>query len=200
MKLIDLSGHVFGRWTVLHKVETQGSPTTWMCKCSCGVTRSVTSQNLRGGKSASCGCFRNENRPSLVRNRDYSGRKNPRAQKSIAASGGIWVPSNSVWYKRAAGVFYTAKKAGIPVGFGSVAQMAVYVRSIAPPVRPVFKQPFAERGQGFSKWSPSIDKVDPKLGYVPGNIQVISMLANCMKRDATREQLHMFADWIKEVR
>ena len=200
MKLIDLSGHVFGRWTVLHKVETQGSPTTWMCKCSCGVTRSVTSQNLRGGKSASCGCFRNEDRPSLVRNRDYSGRKNPRAQKSIAASGGIWVPSNSVWYKRAAGVFYTAKKAGIPVGFGSVAQMAVYVRSIAPPVCPVFKQPFAERGQGFSKWSPSIDKVDPKLGYVPGNIQVISMLANCMKRDATREQLHMFADWIKEVR
>jgi hypothetical protein len=28
----------------------------WLCRCDCGVTRSVWSQNLRGGHTSSCGC------------------------------------------------------------------------------------------------------------------------------------------------
>lgn len=197
MKLVDITGRTFGRWTVLHREESNAVPTKWVCRCTCGTIRAVVSQNLREGKSTSCGCFREENRPNLASRRDFSGAKNPRARKSMAMSGGVWVPSSSVWYKRAAGEFYAAKKAGIPLGFTSAPQMAAYILSIAPPVCPVFNQPFVERGSGFSKWSPSIDKIDPKLGYVPGNIQVISMMANCMKRDATKEQLHMFADWVK---
>jgi hypothetical protein len=44
--------------------------------------------------------------------------------------------------------------------------------------------------------SPSIDKIRPKLGYVKGNIQVISQRANVMKNDATPEELLKFADWV----
>lgn len=41
--------------------------------------------------------------------------------------------------------------------------------------------------------SPSLDRIVPELGYVPGNVRVVSYLANAMKNHATREQLLAFA-------
>ncbi len=196
MRLLDLTGKVFGGWTVLRKAPRSGNHTMWLCSCSCGVERNINSQNLRTGKSTSCGCLREAGRPFLAATRDFKGDKNPRARKSVAKNGGAWVPSSSIWYKRAAGVFYAAKKKGVPVRFSNVAALASYVQNIAPAYCPVFGVAFVERGVGFSKWSPSIDKIDPGLGYVPGNIQVISLFANCMKRDATKAELGQFAAWV----
>jgi hypothetical protein len=53
------------------------------------------------------------------------------------------------------------------------------------------------RGKGHShEASPSLDKIDPERGYVPGNIQVISYRANSMKRDASSQELRKFARWV----
>lgn len=195
MKKFDLLGKRFGRWLVKAPAP-RTYQTMWECVCDCGSIRHVSANGLTTGHSTSCGCFREENRPNLVRNRDYSGNKNPRAKQSAKANNGIWVPSSSVWYKRAAGIFYSAKREGVPIGFKNVAELASYIVGIAPSKCPVFNKKFTNRGKGFSKWSPSIDKINPKKGYVKGNIQVISMLANCMKRDATQKELSLFAEWI----
>ena len=45
--------------------------------------------------------------------------------------------------------------------------------------------------------SPSIDRIDSTKGYVRGNVKVISLLANRMKSNATREQCLLFAQNIK---
>lgn len=40
--------------------------------------------------------------------------------------------------------------------------------------------------------SPTLDRIDPTKGYVPGNVQVISHLANRIKSNASAEELDTF--------
>jgi hypothetical protein len=57
-----------------------------------------------------------------------------------------------------------------------------------------------KRAKGhFDDASPSLDKKIPKLGYVEGNVQVISAKANVMKNNASPDELRRFAAWIRSV-
>lgn len=54
------------------------------------------------------------------------------------------------------------------------------------------------RGEGKSSdSSPSLDKINPQLGYVVNNIQVISSKANRLKNDATLEELKAIINYIE---
>lgn len=46
---------------------------------------------------------------------------------------------------------------------------------------------------------PSLDRIDNTQGYVPGNVQVISRLANSMKSTADKKQLITFANSILRI-
>lgn len=59
-----------------------------------------------------------------------------------------------------------------------------------------------KRNEGASvPWaaSPSLDRVVPKLGYIPGNIQVISHRANTIKNDATIEELKLIVEHLENL-
>lgn len=59
-----------------------------------------------------------------------------------------------------------------------------------PNLCPVLKIPLIPSdGEGLTDNSPSLDKRVPHLGYVKGNVTVISMLANRIKTNATAAQI-----------
>jgi hypothetical protein len=54
-------------------------------------------------------------------------------------------------------------------------------------------------GRGPKRNSASIDRIMPSLGYVSGNIAIISHKANSMKQDGTAEELRRVASWLDSV-
>ena len=47
--------------------------------------------------------------------------------------------------------------------------------------------------------TPSIDRIDPKKGYVKDNIIVVSMRANRIKTDATVDEIRRVADFYEKL-
>jgi len=51
---------------------------------------------------------------------------------------------------------------------------------------------------GDKRTSPSLDRLIPELGYVEGNVNIISDRANTIKQDASPEELRKVALWLEE--
>lgn len=59
---LNLIGEQFGQLTVLQDSgkRTSNGTVLWLCQCSCGNTKEVTTVNLRRGSTKSCGCYRQQ--------------------------------------------------------------------------------------------------------------------------------------------
>lgn len=58
---IDLSGQVFGRLTVVRFSHVdKHRAANWLCRCSCGQEKTVSSRGLRSGDTRSCWCLHAE--------------------------------------------------------------------------------------------------------------------------------------------
>lgn len=56
-KMLDLSGHRFGKLEVIKYSYIKCSHAHWLCRCDCGTEKVIDGSNLRRGHTRSCGCY-----------------------------------------------------------------------------------------------------------------------------------------------
>ena len=56
-EFIDITGHRYGRWTVVSYAGKKSTRTAWNVLCDCGKSAVVTGNSLRKAHSQSCGCL-----------------------------------------------------------------------------------------------------------------------------------------------
>jgi hypothetical protein len=165
----------FGKLTVINKgVKPKNSKSKsayWNCLCDCGNTKTVRALSLQRGSTQSCGCLRKE---------AFKDRARTHINKRV----------DSKEYKMYSMAKYRAKKSGIP--------FTITINDIViPEYCPVLNIPiFTIAGEHCSN-SPSLDRFIPKLGYIPGNISVISYKANTIKSNATLEEIQLLLKWME---
>lgn len=90
-KLIDISGEVFGRLTVIKRSGT--SPhghTIWLCQCTCGNLVEVIKPDLKQGKTNSCGCLKTEWLQTDIKHQEKAGQGNIKHGDSNTRLYAIW--------------------------------------------------------------------------------------------------------------
>jgi len=93
-------------------------------------------------------------------------------------------PKHKIWERTAK----RAKENGTPFS------LTVFDVPDIPAVCPVLGIPLvANTVAGPLDSSPSVDRITPALGYVPGNIRIISNRANRLRGDATAAELALIA-------
>ena len=89
-----------------------------------------------------------------------------------------------------------AKKSGIP--FDLTLEDIVFPEVC--PVLGIALRRNYDKGSGYHADSPSLDKIDPKLGYIKGNVRIISSRANLLKSNAEVWELELVLKDLKELR
>ena len=155
--MMDLTGHVYGRLTVLRLSDRrQGKNRYWHCVCSCGIEREVGRGHLRDGHTQSCGCKNLEN----IRSRNgASSTSEYNSWKSMIAR---CTNPNNISYPN-----YGAK--GVFVCAEWLVDYDAFLACVGPKPTP----------------SHSLDRKDNTKGYEVGNVRWSTKLEQTLNRAVT---------------
>jgi len=62
MRKLDLVGQKFTRMLVIASATPEKGRTQWVCRCDCGIVKTIPASKLTGGRIKSCGCLNMEKR------------------------------------------------------------------------------------------------------------------------------------------
>jgi hypothetical protein len=170
-------GKTFGRLTIEREYRSSCKKYV-LCECSCscgGRTKSTRRNEITSGKTQSCGCLRTEK--VNAKNRE---RFDPNAV------------SKSVEYRMLARARHRAKKNNLPFNI-ELSDIVI------PKTCPLLGIELKSNTDKTSPNNPSLDKIIPELGYVKGNIWVVSLRANKLKNDATIQELELLVENLKKL-
>lgn len=174
---LNLSGQRFGRLIVQTSAPDRGKEgaTAWNCICDCGNKVVVRTLGLRHGKTVSCGCFAKEQLAKGL-STTHGLSKDPRWQ--------MWRHAKE-----------RAERNSVPftITFEDMPEIPKMC-----PVLPWIELKSNTGGKIITAASPTLDRVIPSLGYVPGNVHIVSNRANGLKSDASMEEARLIYEYMKE--
>jgi len=188
--LEDLRGQRFGHLLVLRegprKAKTNSHPSPhWICLCElCGIQKSISANALKSGGVVSCGCKKTRAHFEKI---------------GVACKyhGILKEIRNNVWKCYACLLWSAAKSRAKEFNFPfTIKREDIIVSEICP----VLGIPLIPWAGLKSPNCPTLDRLIPTLGYVPGNICVMSFRANRLKNNATIEELEMVLSFLKNKR
>lgn len=173
MKHKSLIGQRFGKWTVLGRVENKRNLVRYKCECDCGKQKEQYGFKLKDGDTKSCGCdmirLNIENQPIFIGNlnKDWKGCGEISGSRfaDIRAKG---------TYKRK-----SRKNIEFTITIEYIWNLfLVQERKCAlSGIDISFPKSHEKRSIGTA----SLDRIDNKKGYVPGNVQWVHKDVNRMK-------------------
>lgn len=141
-RAIDISNQKFGNLFAIKMIgRNESGSAIWECICDCGSVRHVSSADLRGGRTISCGCL---NKKAFTK---HGLSKSPEHSAWRAMIGRCHTPTNKRWN------YYGGR--GITVCDQWRSDFLAFYTHIGP--RP---------GAGYS-----IDRIDVNGNYEPGNVR-----------------------------
>jgi hypothetical protein len=166
-KLIDLTGRQFSKWTVLERAaNNKDNHTMWRCRCACGAEKTVTSTSLVAKKSVSCrGCS----------NKNFT----PRTPIGSL----LWqcLRSNA---RRRGHIFRITQAYALKILDEQNRRCALTGVELT----------MGHRRDTRTASNASIDRINPRRGYVKGNIQWTTKQANLIKRDLSMTDFALFCE------
>jgi len=171
---INMTGKRIGLLVVIRQDGyAKNRQAMWQCLCDCGTTTTVNGSSLRRGDVVSCGCY----------NRGKS-KKNGKWKSKIHGMCGT--PEYRLWDWAKV----RARKQAISFNL-QISDI------IIPLYCPVLKISLKNNIKTCSDNSPTIDRINPSLGYIKGNVCVISHKANSIKRNATIGDLEKIIEYMR---
>lgn len=172
-KTADITGETFGMLTVLRRAERSGpGAAKWLCRCQCGVEKVVIGHHMKTGSTKSCGCLLRGPRP---RNSKFEAKPGTTIYRML---------SSARDRAEARGVVFDITATDLPP---------------MPEFCPLLGIPLFPGTRIASHNSPSLDRIIPELGYVRGNVQIISKRANSIKNDASLEEFEtIYLAWKRQ--
>lgn len=153
-EVLDERGKVFGRLTAIRIIEKSKGGSKWEFKCECGNTKIININQVKRGKTNSCGCLHDETASKRMKGKF----------KTHGASKEPWYSNYSSMIQRTVNSSYNYKNE-MTYGEDFIQGKLIEESWVDDPW-----EFYKEIGEKPSK-KHSIDRIDNTLGYIKGNVK-----------------------------
>lgn len=162
-RTVDLTGKVFGLWTVVGFSHSDGKKRIWDCRCECGNTKKMHTGAFRASRGCwECGVKRRARSPINTMIRSF--------QNHCKEIGREFAVTKEFLLDLLERQGFCCALSGLPIGFADN----------------------IEGHQKRRETTASLDRIDSTKGYLPGNVQWVHKHINKMKQDFTDETFIKF--------